>query len=685
MKKIIFLIIICSLICFQSEGQECLSGTHCQNFATQYPTTTFSTTSSSWSSVSAYMNAGNWTLFSVTSGYTYEWSYCESFGGMSTAWDAQMTLYEYNNPPNANFLCFSDDYCGTYSTAPYISYTATFTGTVLILTSAYNNSTWCQSNTGSPYNKLVWRRSGSSGCTNWAVSPTSQSVPATGGSYSATVSATGTSCSYNLSFPNSWIVFDNYGSNGVFNYHVTNNIVGSQTGYIYVNDANSGTTNVATLTINQAGASTGTAPTANFSVSQNSINQGGTITTTNNSTGTPTPTYSWTSTPSTGVSFNPSATSTNPSITFANTGSFTITLTATNTNGSNQTSKTITVNGAVPGTANVTGNTTACANTQMTFTVSASNATNYAWSAPGCNPSTQNGTSASFTTTPQNSGNITITATPSNSSGNGTMGSINVTVNPTPITPVISAQGGITSFCQGSGSATLLVTNSCTGCTYNWNPSGSGTSNNVTNAGTYSCTATTPSCGTSASSNSITITTNTIPTALFTYTNNQCNYNFIDNSTNNPISWNWNFNDPNSGSYNTSILQSPQHTFVGTPPFNVSLQVINACGNNTISHTVSCIVGIIELGDSINNDQFSINPNPVKNSAIIKLKLSKKSKISIKLLDLLGKEVLTISEGEFSSGGHSVNFIKPEKLTYGSYLIRFVSDEFSVTRKIIIQ
>ncbi|MCX8143036.1 MAG: M43 family zinc metalloprotease [Bacteroidia bacterium] len=51
---------------------------------------------------------------------------------------------------------------------------------------------------------------------------------------------------------------------------------------------------------------------------------------TNCSTGSPTPTYTWTANPNTGVTFNPNQNATNPSVTFANTGSYTITLTASN-------------------------------------------------------------------------------------------------------------------------------------------------------------------------------------------------------------------------------------------------------------------------------------------------------------------------------------------------------------------
>ena len=151
MKKILLLL---SLVCItQIKAQTCGTGGCAAtdtNSTGKYPATTFSTTTSSWSTVSSYMNAGNYTLFDVTSGDTYEWTYCSDFGG-SQGWDAELTLF--NNSTGAK-LCYQDN-CGrsTCSTAPYIRWTATFTGTVKLLTTVSG----CTTNTGSPYSKLVWR------------------------------------------------------------------------------------------------------------------------------------------------------------------------------------------------------------------------------------------------------------------------------------------------------------------------------------------------------------------------------------------------------------------------------------------------------------------------------------------------------------------------------------------------
>ncbi len=151
MKKLLRVLSIA--ICFNINAQTCgiggcaISDT---NSTGKYPSTTFSTSYSTWSTVSAYMNAGNYTLFNVTNGNTYEWTYCSDYGG-SMGWDAELTLF--NNASGVK-LCHQDN-CGrsTCATAPYIRWTATYTGVVKLLTTVSG----CITNSGSPYSTLVWR------------------------------------------------------------------------------------------------------------------------------------------------------------------------------------------------------------------------------------------------------------------------------------------------------------------------------------------------------------------------------------------------------------------------------------------------------------------------------------------------------------------------------------------------
>ncbi|MBX2907253.1 MAG: hypothetical protein KF744_14505 [Taibaiella sp.] len=86
-------------------------------------------------------------------------------------------------------------------------------------------------------------------CTGWTVTPSTQPVIASGGSYSATVSTTVGGCTYYRNTPDSWISLGGTASGGVFYYSVANNVGAARTGHIYITD---GVSTVCTLTINQS-------------------------------------------------------------------------------------------------------------------------------------------------------------------------------------------------------------------------------------------------------------------------------------------------------------------------------------------------------------------------------------------------------------------------------------------------
>jgi len=152
MKKLLLIIL---LVCIkQVNAQTCATSGFCSPTATnstgQYPTGTFSVSTNVWATVSAYMNAGNYTLFDVTNGDVYEWTTCSDFGG-TQGWDAEFTLF---NNSSGTPLCYANN-CGrtNCTNAPYIRWTATYTGVVKLLTTVSG----CTTNTGSPYSTIVWR------------------------------------------------------------------------------------------------------------------------------------------------------------------------------------------------------------------------------------------------------------------------------------------------------------------------------------------------------------------------------------------------------------------------------------------------------------------------------------------------------------------------------------------------
>ncbi|OFX23751.1 MAG: hypothetical protein A2033_12910 [Bacteroidetes bacterium GWA2_31_9] len=110
----------------------------------QYPSTIFTTTSSAWTTVSSANYAGDYAIYNVTNGNSYEWSLCASDGG-NCSYDGYLTLFDGSTNTT---ITYNDDFC---SDDPKITWTATFTGTVKVLITAY------QCNTNTTNTTVVWR------------------------------------------------------------------------------------------------------------------------------------------------------------------------------------------------------------------------------------------------------------------------------------------------------------------------------------------------------------------------------------------------------------------------------------------------------------------------------------------------------------------------------------------------
>ena len=226
------------------------------------------------------------------------------------------------------------------------------------------------------------------------------------------------------------------------------------------------------------------APTANFNTSVNSACTNSSIQLTDISTGSPTA-WSWSVTPSAGAAVV-TPTVQNPSVTFANAGTYTISLTATNANGSGSTTKTITV----VATPTVSVNSATICSGQ-TVVLTASGATSYSWST-GANTSTTS-------VAPSATTNYTVTG---NTSGCSNTKTVSVTVKNTPTVSVTN-----TTICSGNS-----VVISATGATtYSWSTGASTASISVSPSSStnYTVIGTTSGC---VDTKTVSVSVNTTPT-----------------------------------------------------------------------------------------------------------------------------------------------------------------------------
>lgn len=76
-------------------------------------------------------------------------------------------------------------------------------------------------------------------------------------------------------------------------------------------------------------------------------------------------------------------------------------------------------------------------------------------------------------------------------------------------------------------------------------------------------------------------------------------------------------------------------------------------------------------------------PNPFNPSTTIHFSILRRSHVTLKVFDVLGREVATLVNGELSAGEHSVVF-KAEKMASGVYFYRLSADDFVETKKMLI-
>ena len=100
--------------------------------------------------------------------------------------------------------------------------------------------------------------------------------------------------------------------------------------------------------------------------------------------------------------------------------------------------------------------------------------------------------------------------------------------------------------------------------------------------------------------------------------------------------------------------------------------------------------GVILSAEEENNKQIPTNftlsqnyPNPFNPNTTIEYSIPKRSHVTIKVYDLLGREIATLINEEKPAGNYSVNFDGSD-LSSGIYFYRLTASEFNQTKKLIL-
>lgn len=312
-----------------------------------------------------------------------------------------------------------------------------------------------------------------------------------------------------------------------------------------------------------------------------------------------------------------SSTAQNPAnICYSTPGSYDVTLIVSNANGTDTIAlpNHIVVNSCIPTALFTASDSNICETACIDFTdQSTVNPTSWNWYFPGASPDTStlpNPTGICYSTP----GTYDVQLITYNNSGIDTLlaiGLINVTSCPPPTAAFSTAD-------------TVLCVNGCIDFTdesvgantWEWTFTGASplSSNNQHPSGI--CYTDIPgiylvklvvanASGVDSTSTTITVTDIDAgfisPDTLFL----NAGHTFADTSTDNPISWQWNFGDGN-----TSPHQNPTHSYMDTGLFTISLIVENSAGcTDTTEHTVQVVSGVNIALQSSHPDMV-IHPNP---------------------------------------------------------------------------
>jgi hypothetical protein len=109
-------------------------------------------------------------------------------------------------------------------------------------------------------------------------------------------------------------------------------------------------------------------------------------------------------------------------------------------------------------------------------------------------------------------------------------------------------------------------------------------------------------------------------------------------------------------------------------------------GNNIYLDDIN-ISGTVTTGieDLANNIDFNIFPNPIDENTVMSFSLMENQKINIKILDVLGREISTVFNGNLNAGEHTYNVAQNGTLSSGMYFVKVSMDGKSFSKKMIVK
>ena len=121
----------------------------------------------------------------------------------------------------------------------------------------------------------------------------------------------------------------------------------------------------------------------------------------------------------------------------------------------------------------------------------------------------------------------------------------------------------------------------------------------------------------------------------------------------------------------------------------IKFRAISSYGNNLFLDTI-CVTspstGITQLLSGSVPETYSLSqnyPNPFNPSTKINISIPKQGLVSLKIYDVLGKEIMTLINEQKTAGSYEVDF-NGINLASGAYFYRLESSEFVDIKRMIL-
>jgi PKD repeat protein len=353
---------------------------------------------------------------------------------------------------------------------------------------------------------------------------------------------------------------------------------------------------------------------------------------------------------------------------------------------------TMTVNTTLPVsvTIDVTPAVSVCEGTMMTFTATGVNGGTspvYEWTVNGTVVGTNSNTFASSTLINGDVVSCTFTSNEICTSNNpAASNNIAVVIASYTVGGVMSSMEA--EVCEGSSTGTIILSGYVGDILY-WQrridggiwtnipgTAGFGTYSEITTASgvwEYRAVVQSGDCNVDTSS-LIGINVLATPVASFTYNLMDPTVEFVNTSLN-ATSYNWTFGDGNS-----STEVNPTHTYASDNSYTVTLTAHNGICENVYTTTVDIIASsVIEL-EGLNIAMF---PNPSDGEFDITLSGNNNGTLQMEIHDVTGR--LIRNENLSSMGGGSVFHVSLGEVNAGLYSVRFIYNDNSITRIMVVE